>query len=76
MSELGPEAQKLIQAGRSALRPTSADRERIAAALRARGNLSPAAASLKPSGLAWPALSATVVGIGAVAVIVVELTTV
>lgn len=73
MSNLGPEAQKLIQAGKGAFRATAADQERIAQSLKARigagAGLSnaPAAAATKAQalGLGWPALSAVVVGLAA-----------
>jgi RNA polymerase sigma-70 factor (ECF subfamily) len=70
VSDLGPEAQQLIQAGRSALRPSVADRERIAAALRARGGLFPEPALAAPARLGWAHVSATVVGLGAVGLFV------
>lgn len=70
VSDLGPEAQQLIQAGRSALRPTAADRERVAAALRARGGMFPEAALATPSRFGWGQVSATVVGLGAVGLFV------
>ena len=50
MAALGPKASALVQAGRSALRPTEGDRERIEAALRA--ELGPAA--LPPQGSVAP----------------------
>lgn len=67
MSKLGPEAQALIAAGRGALRPTEADRQRVLEALRARiaaGELpgpapSPAAGS---SAATWPLLSGVLAG--------------
>jgi hypothetical protein len=58
----------LIRAGRSALQPTLIDRERVAGALRARldaasNGLRPAASLAMSHGLAWPTLSALVVGL-------------
>jgi hypothetical protein len=50
MATLGPKARDLVQAGRTALRPTPVDRERIANALRA--ELGPAA--LPPQGSVAP----------------------
>jgi hypothetical protein len=70
VSDLGPEAQQLIQAGRSALRPSVADRERIAAALRARGGLFAGPALAAPARVGWLPVSATVVGLGAVGLLV------
>jgi len=70
VSDLGPEAQQLIQAGRSALRPSVADRERIAAALRARGGLFPEPVLATSRRLGWTQVSATVVGLGAVGMFV------
>jgi hypothetical protein len=70
VSDLGPEAQQLIQAGRSALRPSVADRERIAAALRARGGLFAEPALAAPVRVGWMQVSATVVGLGAVGLLV------
>ena len=71
MSNLGPEARGLVEAGRAALAPTDADRARNLAALGARlppGALdhpepaaTPAAAS--GGGLGWPAVSAIVAGL-------------
>jgi hypothetical protein len=70
MSELGPEARDLMRAGRSAHRPTSVDRERIAQSLHARiegaSGVLPSATTLAGAGaLGWPILSAIVVGLGA-----------
>jgi len=72
MAALGPRAQSLVQAGRSALRPTEGDRDRIEAALRAQ--LGPAA--LPPQGsvapppvvaaTGWKAVLGAAVGVGAV----------
>lgn len=71
MSNLSPEAKALFHAGRAALRPTNADRERITLALRARiadvqlasdphtGAVPPAPAA---STIGWPAISAIVAG--------------
>ena len=70
VSDLGPEAQQLIQAGRSALRPSVADRERIAAALRARGGLFAEPALAATARVGWTQVSATVVGLGAVGLLV------
>ena len=72
VSNLCPSARELIRAGRSALRPTTADRERIAQALLVR--LSPAAGALssapvasaaKASATSWPLLSTVIVGLAA-----------
>jgi hypothetical protein len=72
MAALGPRARELVQAGRSALRPTGGDRDRIEAALRAQ--LGPAA--LPPQGsiapppvvatASWKAVLGTVLGVGAI----------
>ena len=70
MSDLGPEAQTLIRAGRSAMRPTAADRERIAAVLRTRRGLPPEPAISSASSLGWPAISAMVLGLGTVGLFV------
>jgi hypothetical protein len=70
VSDLGPEAQQLIQAGRSALRPTVADRERVAAALRERGGMFVEPALATTARFGWGQVSATVVGLGAVGLIV------
>lgn len=72
MSDLGREAQELIQAGRVALRPTAADRERILALLRGHSGpvaLAPAMPKA-PVQLGWPMLSAVVVGLGTVGFLV------
>lgn len=83
MSSLGPEARALLEAGRASLRPTTADRERIASALRSRlGDAalppdapapSPVAAPPAAAGsIGWQAISAVVAGLaltGAVAVV-------
>jgi hypothetical protein len=71
MAALGLKARELVQAGRSALRPTDGDRDRIAAALRVQ--LGPAA--LPPPGSVapppvvaasgWKAVLGTVLGVGA-----------
>ena len=74
MSSLGPDAQALLKAGRTALRPTTDDRERIAAALRVRlgdAALTPdgqasnphAAPTAATQTLGWPAVTAVVVGL-------------
>lgn len=74
MSDLSPEARALLDAGRAATRPTTADRERIAAALQARlgdGHLpsdvqAPRATAAPPaaaSTLSWPLISAIVAGL-------------
>jgi hypothetical protein len=69
MADLSPEARALVEAGRSALRPAAADRERILAALRARtagdggGN---GGAGTAGGGFGWPALAVTLVGVGIV----------
>jgi TolA-binding protein len=71
LSSLGPEAQALIKAGRSALQPTADDRARIAAGLHARfggasGTADAAAAAVaKSRALLWSGVSAVVVGLGA-----------
>jgi len=73
VSDLSPDARALLDAGRAALRPTSADRDRITMALRARiGDVpapsdtqSPGAIAPTPgaaSAIGWPAISALVVG--------------
>jgi hypothetical protein len=57
----------LVRAGRSALRPTGTDRERIAHALRVRldktNSLRPLAWVARPRGLAWPTFSALALGV-------------
>lgn len=64
MSTFGPEARALFEAGRDALHPTAADRERNLAALRAlTGDLVEGAAAAAPSAFGWPAISATVLGL-------------
>lgn len=73
MSNLSPEAKALFHAGRAALRPTTADRERVTIALRARiadvqvasdphtsGALPQTSAAT--SAIGWPAISAIVAG--------------
>ena len=70
MASLGPKSRALVDAGRSALRPTDGDRARIETALRMR--LGPAA--LPPQGsvapppvvaaAGWKAVAATVIGVG------------
>jgi hypothetical protein len=69
VSELGREARELMRAGRSAHRPTSMDRERIAQALRSRidsagGGLSGASSAVAGArGLGWLIPTAVVVGL-------------
>jgi hypothetical protein len=73
MSELGPDAQALVRAGRGSLGPSAADRERIARGLRERlgtgfegsGGGAPAPSNAA-SGLAWKglALVGTVIAVG------------
>jgi hypothetical protein len=70
MADLSPEARALVEAGRSALRPAAADRERILAALRARtageGGGGNSGAGTAGGGFGWPALAVTLVGVGIV----------
>jgi hypothetical protein len=64
VSTFGPEARALFEAGRDALHPTVADRERNLAALRAlTGDAVEGAAAVATSGFGWPAISATVLGL-------------
>jgi hypothetical protein len=71
VSSLGSEAQKLIESGRSAFRPTVADRERIALALQGRIGAGGAGLSAAPAakawgiGASWRAVSTVVVGLAA-----------
>lgn len=70
MSELGPEARALLEAGRAALKPKQEDRERIAVLLGSRLDLAgstphtqaptapPPPAPAASSALSWPVLSA------------------
>ncbi len=76
MATLGPKARALVDAGRTALRPTDADRDRIATALRAQlgpGTLPPHG-SIAPSPIAaaagWKVVAGTVLGVGLVGVAV------
>ena len=75
MSNLSPETRALLDAARSAVRPTVADRDRIGLALRARigdaqlpsdtrasGTIQPTPAATG-TGVGWPAISALVVGL-------------
>jgi len=68
---LSPKARALIQAHRDAHRPTAADRDRVAAALRERLGVAvlPLNASSQPRAgwTAWQRRSATALGVGAVA---------
>jgi hypothetical protein len=70
VSDLGLEAQALIRTGRSALRPTAADRERVAEALRALieaaggAQNAPATAIAQARSWGWSSLSALVAAIG------------
>jgi hypothetical protein len=70
MSNLRPDAQALVDAGREALKPASADRERIFSALQshlAAGGAASGAATVAPAaatgGLSWPAISLLAVGL-------------
>ncbi|HTQ07908.1 MAG TPA: hypothetical protein VMI54_28845 [Polyangiaceae bacterium] len=69
MNELSPKARELFEAGRRSLRPTTADRERVLAALSARvGGLEPqrgetAGTPKSASGLGWPTITALVFGV-------------
>ena len=69
MSSLGPESRALLDEGREALRPTTADRERILGALNAQvgaGSLDPIGDLASPaaaSGIGWPVVSTVVVGL-------------
>ncbi|HLV67109.1 MAG TPA: hypothetical protein VKY73_14915 [Polyangiaceae bacterium] len=62
MSKLGPEAQGLVDAARDVLRPTTADRERIREALRARLG---SEGAFEPEAPAPPAAAPAASGIGA-----------
>lgn len=69
MSELSPQGQALLRATRAALRPQSADRERVLASLRERlGALGPStmgkAAAAHASRTVWTAAAAAFVGVG------------
>jgi hypothetical protein len=63
VSTFGPEARALFDAGRDALHPTAADRERNLAALRALTGDVVGGAAAVPSGVGWPAISAMVLGL-------------
>ncbi len=70
MSKLPSAANALIDAGRQALQPTPADRERILASLQARlgadagaGAGSPVAAPAAAGGIGWPTLALVAVGL-------------
>jgi len=78
MMELGAEARRLLAAGRGALKPTGADRERVFQALQARigagatgGGASPSAAHA--GGSAWATLPAVIAGFGIVGALVFTL---
>ena len=69
MSELSPQGQALLRATRAALRPQSADRERVLAGLRARlGGVAPTtvgkAVAAHASRTVWTAAAAAFVGVG------------
>ncbi|MGC4090005.1 MAG: hypothetical protein QM756_19375 [Polyangiaceae bacterium] len=70
MSELSSKAEALVRAGRTALRPSTADRERISAALRARlGDAAlpvDAGSSSLLARMAWGKVSAITAAIGVV----------
>ena len=55
MSELGPEANELLEAGRQAFRPTAADRTRVLGALRGAATVTTGVAALTVSKWAWAA---------------------
>lgn len=77
MSEPGPDGRSLIEAGRKAFQPTTADRERVLQALRGRipvehGNLGgPASPAAVPAakGVVWFGASAAAVGLAVVAAV-------
>jgi hypothetical protein len=73
VSKLASEAQALIEAGRSALRPSSADRARVLEALQARMVVPDISAASGPSmapvpaaasSLGWPSIALLAVGLG------------
>jgi hypothetical protein len=65
MTELDPNARALVEAGRRALRSTTADRERIEAALRARlgADALPPDASTQVAATSWQAVAGAAIGI-------------
>lgn len=73
MSELSPQGQALLRATRAALRPQTADRERVLAGLRARlGGVAPGTvgkAAAHASRTVWTAAAAAFVGVGGVVAI-------
>jgi hypothetical protein len=71
VSKLASEAQALIEAGRGALRPSSADRARILEALHARiaapsgpGAAGPSMPHAAASGFGWPSIALVAIGLG------------
>jgi hypothetical protein len=79
MSELSPKARDLVSAGKGALRPSDADRERVLGALQARIGAPTAApddatVSFKSAGLnsGWAWMAAGLVGVGIVGAILVR----
>jgi hypothetical protein len=68
MSESRPEVRALIEAGRAVLLPTTADRERVFAALAVRlgftTDLPPPSFVAAKRGTGWQAISAVAVGVG------------
>jgi hypothetical protein len=68
VTDLSPRARALFEAGRQALQPNAADRERVLSALSARVGLEPegggtGGAPTATSGLGWPGVTAIVVGL-------------